>query len=358
MITYQCRKCGTALESPDGMAGKADNCPVCGVVNTVPRRRLRYKCPQCRASLDNSDDMGGKEDVCPKCGRKHRVPLTAEQKVQEKLRLRSERERHRRAKDREAEQQVAELRHMRQVGTNQAGPETVSAQPANTIIPSPSHVQPPPMPEPAEVSVGAQQAQPRLPKKTRSKWNIGLGGGVLALIVVAVVVYGLSRAGKLAAVSTSLNPSELQNPMDRLLEEDHRNTGMRVSVYYSSPIDSSVVMYDLRDVPGSCSRADVFRVLLQFADRMQHKHFNEVRLCYQGKLKFTIPGSYFSRIGREYTSQNPVYTMRTFPENLLTKDGHRAYPEWEGGVFGVLERQMRDFNGFHDKWYLDDMRYK
>jgi len=91
---------------------------------------------------------------------------------------------------------------------------------------------------------------------------------------------------------------------------------------------------------------------------MQDKHFDEVHLCYQGRHKFTIHGSYFSRIGREYTSQNPVYTMRTFPENLLTEDGRRAYPEWEGGIFGVLERQMQDFNDFHDKWYLDDMRYK
>lgn len=81
----------------------------------------------------------------------------------------------------------------------------------------------------------------------------------------------------------------------------------------------------------------------------------KVYLCYKGTPKFTISGSYFSRLGNEYSFQNPVYTMRTFPENLLTKDGLRAYPEWEGGIFGVLERQMQDFNDFHDKWYLDDM---
>ena len=50
-----------------------------------------------------------------------------------------------------------------------------------------------------------------------------------------------------------------------------------------------------------------------------------------------------------------MYTIRTFPENLRTPDGERAFSVWEGGMFGVLKAQMEDFNEFHDEWYMDDM---
>jgi hypothetical protein len=34
---------------------------------------------------------------------------------------------------------------------------------------------------------------------------------------------------------------------------------------------------------------------------------------------------------------------------------HPAYSTWIGGVLGVLQRQLDDFNDFHDRWCLDDM---
>lgn len=187
---------------------------------------------------------------------------------------------------------------------------------------------------------------------------IGIAGGAGVLILVAIVFYGMARSGKLSIVGTSLNPSELQGPMDNVLKDDYRNSGIRVAAYYRSPVDSSILVYDLLEISGTNSRADVFRVLIQFADKMQHKLFSEIHLCYKGTVKFRLPGSYFSKIGREYAFQNAVYTMRTFPEHLLTNDGQRAYPVWEGGVFGVLEKQMQDFNDFHDRWYLNDLRYE
>jgi len=32
--------------------------------------------------------------------------------------------------------------------------------------------------------------------------------------------------------------------------------------------------------------------------------------------KFVLEGDYFQTLGKEYGTQNPVYTMRTFPEKL------------------------------------------
>ncbi|MBU0899170.1 MAG: hypothetical protein KKB03_04225 [Nanoarchaeota archaeon] len=72
-------------------------------------------------------------------------------------------------------------------------------------------------------------------------------------------------------------------------------------------------------------------------------------------VHFKITGDYFCTLGKEYSWQNPVYTMRTFPENLMNPDGSRAYPEWTGGFIGVMGKQVEDFNDFHKKWWLDDM---
>jgi len=37
----------------------------------------------------------------------------------------------------------------------------------------------------------------------------------------------------------------------------------------------------------------------------------------------------------------------------MNPGGSRAYSGWIGGVLGVLEKQMEDFNDFHKKWYSE-----
>jgi len=143
--------------------------------------------------------------------------------------------------------------------------------------------------------------------------------------------------------------------MSDVIDSDHRNSGMEVSVHYGPGLDSSVLVYDLQIVSATNSMADVFRVFLQFAEKMQKKSFSEVRLCYRGEHKFTLGGYDFRTLGHEYETQNPAYTMRTFPEKLKTPSGGRAYAEWSGGLLGVLGKQLEDFNDFHKKWYVDDM---
>jgi len=152
----------------------------------------------------------------------------------------------------------------------------------------------------------------------------------------------------------AINYTQLQSKMNTVLKEDYRNSGIDVSVHYSSYVSSSTLVYDLKTVSGSNSPADVFRVLLQFANRIADKKFNTVELCFKGKAKFKLDGDYFQTIGKEYSLQNPVYTMRTFPENLKFPDGRRAYSEWTGGWLGVAKQQLEDFNDFHKKWYLGE----
>lgn len=166
---------------------------------------------------------------------------------------------------------------------------------------------------------------------------------ILPIILLSVVV-----------IIWAWNHFSLQTLMNEVIKGDIRNDGINISVSYGNYFNSSVLVYDLRSIEGSKSPADVFRVFLQFADKMKNKKFDEVVLQHKGNSKFKIQGEYFQKLGEEYSFQNPVYTMRTFPENLLNLDGSKAYPEWSGGLFGVLGKQMDDFNDFHKKWYIAD----
>jgi hypothetical protein len=148
---------------------------------------------------------------------------------------------------------------------------------------------------------------------------------------------------------------ELQRVMQKNLEGDPRNKGIEALVYFSNLNDPSTLVFDLQKVSGTNSMTDVFRVLLQFAENIQTKKFERVELAYLGRTKFKLDGGYFQQIGQERSWQNPVYTIRTFPENLKNPDGSRAYPEWTGGWLGITGKQFEDVNDFHRKWYVEEM---
>jgi len=141
--------------------------------------------------------------------------------------------------------------------------------------------------------------------------------------------------------------------MNEVIESDSRNKGIEISVYYGD--NQSILVYDLKTISNENSMADVFRVFLQLAEKVKSYKFDKIRLAFRKKAKFIIDGDYFQKLGAEYSFQNPVYTMRTFPVNLLNPDGSNAYSKWTGGLIGVLNKQMEDFNDFHKKWYLEDL---
>jgi hypothetical protein len=159
----------------------------------------------------------------------------------------------------------------------------------------------------------------------------------------------------LFAGCTVSQDAELQASLDKVIKDDSRNSGIAATAYYSEY--PSVIVFDIQSIEGETSKLDVFRVFLQFADALQEKKFDRVELAYQGKTKFLIKGEYFQQLGREYSTQNPLYTVRTFPSNVFTPDGKQAYGEWTGGILGVLANEMDDFNDLHEKWYWDEILY-
>ncbi|MGE5391552.1 MAG: hypothetical protein ACM3PE_10880 [Deltaproteobacteria bacterium] len=143
---------------------------------------------------------------------------------------------------------------------------------------------------------------------------------------------------------------QLQRAMATVIKEDNRNEGIKVSVHYKNYYDSSVLIYDLKEIPGDKSMLDIFRVFLQYADKTQNKDFHTVELSCNGTTKFLLDGSDYKVIGQEYSFQNPMYTIRTFPEKLKTPQGDAAFESWSGGILGVLGQQMNDFNSFMTQW--------
>jgi hypothetical protein len=147
-----------------------------------------------------------------------------------------------------------------------------------------------------------------------------------------------------------VNP-DLQTIMDAVIKSDPRNEGIKISV--DTDEAQSVLLINMESLSAERSMADVFRVFLQFSEKMKDRLFKEVKLEYRKNIKFKIDGKYYQKIGKEFETQNPVYTVRTFPENLMKPDGSKAYPSWKGGMIGVVKKQMEDFNDFNKKWYFD-----
>ncbi|MDT8321560.1 MAG: hypothetical protein RQ826_13625 [Xanthomonadales bacterium] len=168
----------------------------------------------------------------------------------------------------------------------------------------------------------------------------------------------LGTVGILVAILASVlgaNYLILQSPMAEVLTTDARNEGISVTVHFGKYVDPSELIFDLREVSSSNSPADVSRVLFQYAQALKTMEFDRMILAYKGTPRFQLKGQYFRELGEEFGLQNPVYTMRTFSENVHELDGTAAFGTWTGGLLGVVGKQMEDFNEFHERWYVAEI---
>ena len=142
----------------------------------------------------------------------------------------------------------------------------------------------------------------------------------------------------------------LKAPLAKALRADSRNLGIRASAYYRYNLPGGSIVLNIDDVGPDTKTVDMMRVMLQFAETQTHANHDWLILSCRGHERFKMRGSHFKELGLEYGSQNPMYTMRTLPENLYRMDGTRAYPVWEGGVLGVMAEQMKNFSEFTTEW--------
>jgi hypothetical protein len=146
----------------------------------------------------------------------------------------------------------------------------------------------------------------------------------------------------------------VMHPIAARLAQDSRNEKVTLWGYHRFGLEPGTLVIDLRGMTDEAAMADVLRALLQSAEAQKTHRYGKVLLAFRGTPKFQLEGAYFQRLGEEFDTQNPVYTMRTMPENVFKMDGAPAYGTWTGGMLGVLGKQMEDFNKFSRDWYLDD----
>ena len=144
-------------------------------------------------------------------------------------------------------------------------------------------------------------------------------------------------------------------PANSVLNEDSRNAGVDTWIHYEYFINPGTLVIDLRDVDLDKSTTDVFRVLFKIAEKFEGRNFNKVYLSSKGTKKFYIQGAYFEELGTSYSYQNPIYLLRTFPENTFLLDGTKAYSTWTGGALGVMNKQMEDLNELAQDWFMEDL---
>ena len=168
-----------------------------------------------------------------------------------------------------------------------------------------------------------------------------------------VIAIPLIMLGILGGVF-GFNYFTLTKPLDSVLKSDYRNNGIEVSAHYENYVNPNVLVFDIKNIDLKNSAADVFRVFWQYSSELKTKSFDKIILSSKGQSKFYILGSHFTEIGRGYGIQNPVYIVRTFPENVYKMSGSKAFDSWTGGVLGVSIKQLENFNDFSKKWFIDD----
>jgi hypothetical protein len=131
-------------------------------------------------------------------------------------------------------------------------------------------------------------------------------------------------------------------------------TGAETVVYRRDLLGGNDIVFDVQSVSGDMSMVIMTRRLLKTAEALKDLDVGRVYLAYKGREKFYFDGAYFKQIGAERQWQNPVYTIRTMPENVHNLDGSSAFQSWSGGLIGVLGQQMNDVDEFHRRWWTDD----
>jgi len=167
----------------------------------------------------------------------------------------------------------------------------------------------------------------------------------LAIASIALIVLGIYL----------FNYFTLNQPVSDEITKDVRNEGIAVDIHYKNYVSTGTLIFNLKKIEGEKAVADVFRVLLQTSSVLKNKKYDTIELAFKGESKFVLKGDYFQELGMQYEDQNPLYTMRTFPQNVYDMNGKLAYSEWDGGLLGVLSKQMEDFQDFNSKWYLAEI---
>jgi hypothetical protein len=175
--------------------------------------------------------------------------------------------------------------------------------------------------------------------KTTSRPLAGARRVALFAVLVAILVF-------------AANYGLVTRPVNQALAADTRNAGYALWAHYRWFVDPGTLVLDLRRAEAAAP-IDLFRGLFQSAAAFaaENRQFDRVILARAGEPVFVLKGESYATLGREFQAgQNPVFLIRTLPEKLFRPSGEQAYPQWTGGLLGVVGKQMEDANKVARDW--------
>jgi len=172
---------------------------------------------------------------------------------------------------------------------------------------------------------------------------------VRRLAVVTIAIAGM--LGVIAFINWWL----CDRALSQVIAANPRNEGVVAHAHFDHYVAPRTLVFDLRDLQTGKTKLDVFRVLLEFAESQTGNDFESVELSFHGETKFVLKGAFFKALGENYRDQNPIYTLRTFPQNALTPQDSQAFPTWKGASLDTLGHQLEDFNKLHQQWYQKEL---
>ena len=138
----------------------------------------------------------------------------------------------------------------------------------------------------------------------------------------------------------SINYSLLQRPLNRVIEQDARNHGVRVSVYYDSYIDTDIIVFDVRAVNPPGGYSGLFRTFFQFAKELQGSDVDEVILAYHGNRKLKLKGEDFLALGASFGSMPPKELLWQLARNLRMPDNRLVLSRIPGTYVAALKKKL------------------
>ncbi|MHA1569983.1 MAG: hypothetical protein ACTSXZ_10970 [Alphaproteobacteria bacterium] len=140
----------------------------------------------------------------------------------------------------------------------------------------------------------------------------------------------------------SLNYTLLQRPLNRVIEQDARNRGLRLSVYYDSYIDTDTIVFDVRGVGQPAGNAGLFRAFFQFARELQGREIETVVISYRGSHKLKIKGDDFLELGASFGTMPPNDLMWQLARNLRLLNGKLVLSHIPGNYAAILRQNLGD----------------
>lgn len=172
----------------------------------------------------------------------------------------------------------------------------------------------------------------------------------LGRLVASIIVI----AGMLGAIAFT-NWWLCDRALSQVMAANPRNDGVVAHAYFDHYVATRTLVFDLRELRPGKTKLDVFRVLQEFAESQVGNDFESVKLAFRGEPKFVLKGDFFKALGENHRDQNPIYTLRTFPQNTYTPEGRQAFPTWKGASLDAFGHQLEDFNNLHQQWYLKEL---